>query len=85
MVRIERTEMATELDYQGGTCLLTMERIEISLGSRGSRGGLGASYAHPKAIVRDGQVMPLLDLVMIVKLAGLLAVAVAAMIAEVRR
>ena len=86
MLRIDRSQSATQLvDFVGRTHTLTTERIDIRLGGQSARGGLGVSYVRPRSITQGGRVDPILDLVMIVKLVGLLAVAIAAFVREVRR
>jgi hypothetical protein len=83
MLRIDRSHSFTELVHRSATYMLTVERIDISLGGRARR--FAGSYTRPKAVVRDGRVAPILDLVMIVRLVGLLAVAIAMLVTEVRR
>ena len=83
MLSIDRSHSSVELFHNGATYTLAVERIDISLGGRARR--FGASYTRPKAVVRDGRVAPILDLVMIVRLVGLLAVAAAMFVTEVRR
>jgi len=85
MLRIERSEFSEELDHGGARYTLVAERIDFLLGRASRQGAIGASYLRPKAIAHHGQVVPIIDVVMIVKLVGLLAVAVAAFVTEVRR
>lgn len=85
MLRVERSEFSEELDHRGARYTLLAERIDISLGRSSKRGAAGASYLRPKAVVHDGHAAPIIDLVMIVKLVGVLAVAIAAFVKEVRR
>ena len=83
MVRIDRSQSFTELNHRGVAYTLTVERIDISWG--GKAGTIGASYVRPRAIAHNGRIGPILDLVMLVRLIGLLAVAAAMFVTEVRR
>ena len=87
MVHFDRTLSRHEAVSADGTpYTLVNERIAVSLtGVPGWGGGLAAAYDHPRAVIRRGQVTPIIDPVMIVRLVGLLALALAALIGTVRR
>lgn len=83
MVRIDRSHSFTVLVHRSATYTLTIEEIGISLGGRA--GGVGARYVRPTAVASDGRIARIPDMVMIVRLIGLLAVAAAMFVTEVRR
>jgi hypothetical protein len=71
------------MDGAGNPCVLVSESLSVTAGLR--FGGVGATYHHPVAVVRGGNVTAVTDVVMIAKLAGLLAVTLAMIVGVMRR
>ena len=84
MLQLDRTRSRHEfLDGADNPCALVTERLSLSVGIRVA--GAGVSYHRPIAVERAGDVTPITDVVMIVKLAGMLAVTLAMIVGVMRR
>ena len=84
MLQLDRTRSHHEIvDAAGNPCVLVSERLSLTAGFRVA--GVGAAYHHPIAVERGGHVTAITDVVMIAKLAGLLAVTLAMIMGVVRR
>jgi hypothetical protein len=84
MSHVVRTRSRFEVqDAAGNPCAVVSERISLSMGSRVA--GAGFAYERPIAVERAGAFTPVADVVMIVRLAGLAAVALAMIVGVIRR
>ncbi len=84
MLQFDRTRSRHDsFDGAGRPCGLVAERLSIRIGS-GAAGG-GARYDRPVAVERGGTVTVIPDLVMVARLAGLLAVTLAMIVRVMRR
>lgn len=84
MLNLERSWSHSEtVDGRGRPVTLISRRISIAFSTR--RGAGGAAYERPSGVVHNGRVTPIVDLVMITKLVGLIAVLAAMIVRTVRR
>jgi len=84
MLQFDRTRSHREfLDGAGSPCVLVSERLSVAVGSR--HAGAGVTYFRPIAVERGGAVTAITDVVMVAKLAGLLAVTLAMIVGVVRK
>ena len=84
MFQIDRSRSRHEfVDGAGNPYVLVSERLSLSVGSHFA--GAGAGYHRPLAVEQAGDVTAITDVVMIVKLAGLLAVTLAMIVGVIRR
>ena len=84
MLNLERSRSVSRHDDPNGDeYTLVSERLSLSVG--GGHVWLGAGYNRPVAVIRNGRVRPLYDVVFLVRLAALLSVAVAGLVGVIRR
>ncbi len=84
MLQFDRTRSRHDsFDGAGRHWVLVTERLSIRIGL-GAAGG-GARYDRPVAVEREGAVTVVTDLVMVARLAGLLAVTLAMIVRVMRR
>jgi len=84
MLQFDRRRSRHEfLDGAGNPCAVVAERLSLRVGYRVA--GVGFSYHRPVAVERAGAITTLTDVVMITKLAGLLAVTLAMIVGVIRR
>ena len=84
MFQLDRTRSRREFaDGAGNPAALVSERLSVTVGFQ--HFGVGATYHHPIAVERGFEVTPIADVVMIAKLAGLLAVTLAMIVGVIRR
>lgn len=83
MLQFDRIRLRREVyDGAGNSCALISDRLSITVG-RGTA-GFGGIYEHPVAVERDGVVTAITDVVVVVRLAGLLAVTLAVIVGVIR-
>lgn len=84
MLQLDRTRSRHEIvDAAGNPCVLVSERLTVTAGFRVA--GVGATYHHPIAVERGTDIARITDVVMVAKLAGLLAVTLAMIVGVIRR